>query len=195
MLLHFLHSQFFVTPAYPSQSVDGQTIVVTGANIGLGFEAARHLTRLNAAKVILAVRSTEKGEAARKDIEHSTGRQGVVEVWPLDLASYASVKEFVKKCNQLERIDCMLENAGMQSRLHTVAEDNETTITVNVVSTFLLALLILPKLRESAVKYNITPRLVIVSSEVHQFTSFPERESANIFKTLNDKETARMSDR
>lgn len=65
----------------------------------------------------------------------------------------------------------------------------------NVVSTFLLALMILPKLRETASKFNITPYLTIVSSEVHAFTSFPEKSSANIFETLNDEKTARMTDR
>jgi retinol dehydrogenase-12 len=193
--LSLLYSQFFITPTYPTQSFDGQTIVVTGANVGLGLEAARHITRLNAAKVILAVRSSEKGETARKDIETTTGRQGVVEVWTLDLSSYDSVKDFVKKCNQLERLDCMLENAGMSTRQFKLAEENEATITTNVVSTFLLALLILPKLRESAKMYNTTPRLVIVSSEVHGFTKFPEQKSPNIFQTLNDKEAARMNDR
>lgn len=49
-------------------------------------------------------------------------------------------------------------------------EGNESTITVNVVSTFLLALLILPKLQETAQQFNITPNLTIVSSEVHFFT-------------------------
>ena len=65
----------------------------------------------------------------------------------------------------------------------------------NVVSTFLLALMILPKLQETATKFNVTPYLTIVSSDVHAWTSFPERNSANIFDTLNSKETANMPDR
>ncbi len=48
---------------------------------------------------------------------------------------------------------------------------NESTITVNVVSTFLLALLILPKLQETAKLQGTTPNLTIVSSEVHFFTA------------------------
>ena len=62
-----------------------------------------------------------------------------------------------------------------------------TRVDKNVVSTFLLSLLILPKLRESATKYNITPYLTTVNSEVHGHTKFPEKNSAEIFKTLNDE--------
>jgi len=194
-IFNFIYSQLFVTPPYPETDFSGQTVIVTGSNVGLGFEAARHITRLKAEKVILAVRTLEKGEKAKKSIEESTGRQGVVEVWPLDLSSYESVKEFVKKAESLKRLDVVLENAGVVPSGFSLAEDNESTITVNVVSTFLLALMILPKLRETATKYNVTPRLTIVSSEVHGFTTLPEKSSPEIFAKLNDKETANVRDR
>ena len=191
----FIYSQLFVTPPYPTHDFSGQTIIVTGSNTGLGLEAARHLVRLNAEKVILAVRSTDKGEAARRSIEESTKRPGVVEVWSLDLSSYQSVRQFADRAKGLNRLDVLLENAGIATDTFALAEDDEATITVNVVSTFLLGLLLLPKLRETGQRFNILPRLVIVSSEVHFLTSFPERKSANIFETLNNKEQARMLDR
>ena len=194
LVLTFLKNQFAAIP-YPETNFAGQTIVVTGSNAGLGLEAARHFTRLNAERVILAVRNLEKGEAAKQSIEESTGRKCVLEVWRLDLSSYESVKEFVRKAEGLNRLDAVVENAGIFTTKYAVFEDNESTITTNVVSTFLLGLMILPKLRETATKYNITPHLVVVSSDVHSFTSFPEKSSPNIFKTLNDKETANMSDR
>lgn len=194
-LLDFFYSQLFVSLPYPEGDFSGKTVIVTGSNVGLGLEAARHFTRQNAEKVILAVRSLEKGEAAKRSIEETTGRKGAVEVWQLDLSSYESVKQFVRRAEGLKRLDAVVENAGIATRKYVVAEDNESTITVNVVSTFLLALMILPKLRETATKFNFTPHLVIVSSEVHAFTSFPEKSSPNILKTLNDKQTAVMSDR
>lgn len=194
-LLHFLREQLFLTPHYPKHTVQDQTIIVTGSNVGLGFEAAKHLVRLGADTVILAVRSIEKGEAAKKSIEASTSRVNVVEVWQLDLASYASVKDFVKRAEGLKRLDSIIENAGIATDVYRTMEDNESTITTNVVSTYLLALLILPKLRETANKYNVTPHLTIVSSDVHFFTSFPERTEDDIFRALNDREKARMSDR
>ena len=195
VLLRFLKDQLFTSIPYPEKSLAGQTIIVTGSNTGLGLEAARHFTRLDAEKVVLAVRNLEKGEAAKRSIEEATGRQGVLEVWQLDLSSYESVKQFVRKAEGLKRLDAIVENAGIATDKYAVFEDNESTITTNVVSTFLLGLMVLPKLRETGTKYNVTPHLVIVSSEVHAFTSFPEKSSPNILKTLNDKETANMSDR
>ncbi|KAL9634408.1 MAG: hypothetical protein Q9164_004110 [Protoblastenia rupestris] len=195
LLFKFVYDQLFLTLPSPTKDHAGETIIVTGSNTGLGLEAARHLTRLNTEKVILAVRNTEKGEAAKKDIENSTGRPGVVEVWPLDLASYESTKQFAKQVEGLKRLDAVIENAGVAKLDWTVSEEDEMTITTNVVSTFLLALNLLPKLRETASKFNITPHLVIVSSEVHFFTKFPERKSPNIFDKLNDKATEDMGDR
>jgi len=191
----FLYKQLLIKPSYPEYDFSRQTVIVTGSNVGLGLEAARHFTRLNAEKVILAVRSLEKGEEAKASIEESTGRRGVVEVWLLDLSSYESVKDFVRKAETLKRLDVMLENAGIATRIYRKVEDNEATITVNVVSTFLLALMILPKLRETASKYNVRPRLVIVSSDVHEWTTLPEKGRPNIFDALNDKETADMHNR
>jgi NAD(P)-dependent dehydrogenase (short-subunit alcohol dehydrogenase family) len=191
--LTFLHSQFFVTPPYPENSFEGKTVIVTGSNIGLGLEAARHITRLGAQKVILAVRSVEKGEQAKKSIEETTKRTGVVEVWQLDLTSYASVKSFSERASSLPRLDVLLENAAIQTSKFSLAEENEATITTNVVSTFLLALLLLPKLKETAKLHDTKPHLVIVSSEVHFLTNLPERQEPSIFDALNDKQKARMS--
>lgn len=207
--LHLLYTQLFVSLPKPSPSTDttfqGRTIIVTGSNIGLGLEAARHFTALGAGKVILAVRNAEKGQAAKTSIEESTNTkgQGIVEVWPLELSNYASVKAFAARASsELERLDILLENAGMATANYNVAEDNEATITVNVISTFLLALLLLPKLRETAREFPTDdpkkkPHLVIVSSGVHYFTSFPEQSApeGQILATLNDKTSANMEDR
>lgn len=61
--------------------------------------------------------------------------------------------------------------------------------------TFLLALLILPKLQETATKFNVHPRLSIVTSELHILTKFPERNAEKIFETMSSKDTADMPDR
>lgn len=169
---------------------------MTGANGGLGLEAARHFARLGAERVIVAVRSLEKGDAAKISIEESTSRKNVVDVWHLDLCSYDSVKEFAKRCEALPRIDAVVENAGVLTTKFELTEGSEKTITTNVYSTFLLALLLLPKLKETATQYNSRPHLVIVSSDVHFLTSLPERKtSGNILHELSDKGKARMSDR
>ncbi|KAL8829477.1 MAG: hypothetical protein Q9170_006149 [Blastenia crenularia] len=191
--LGFLYSQLLITPPVPKQRFDGQTVCVTGSNTGLGLEAARYITSLGAEKVILAVRNTEKGEAAKASIEETTGRKGVVEVWQLDLTSYESVKEFAKRAQGLQRLDVLLENAGLMNDKWIMAEQDELSVTTNVVSTFLLGLLLLPKLQETASRFNVQPRLVIVASDMHFNTNLEERKAPSIFDKLREKEGARMS--
>lgn len=84
----------FVKYPYPDVDRTDKTIIVTGANIGLGKEAVRHFVRLNTSKVIIAVRSIAKGNAAQAEIEATTHRTGVMEMWELDLSSYGSMKVF-----------------------------------------------------------------------------------------------------
>lgn len=118
----FLRSQLFVTPKKPTARADGMTIVVTGANVGLGKEAARHFVSLGAANVILACRTVSKGEEAKREIESSTKRSNVIQVWQLDLENYDSVKSFAKKLGTLERLDVLCENAGVY--LHALPKDD-----------------------------------------------------------------------
>lgn len=195
LAMSFLYTQLFVTPPYPTTDFTNQTVIVTGANVGLGLEAARHFTRLNAAKVILAVRSVSKGEAAKQSIESTTKRTGIVEVWPLDLASYASVKAFAAKAAALPRLDAVVENAGVAPSEWSMAEDNELTITVNFISTMLLAILLLPALRRSAQEFHTVPRLSIVTSGTHRRSNLPQWKTENTFETLNDKTKQSMETR
>lgn len=195
----FLYSQLFVRPKYPTRSFAGETAIVTGSNTGLGKEAARHLARLGVSKLILAVRNIKAGEAAKQDIEKTTKcGSSVIEVWSLDLASYDSVKAFAERANsQLSRVDVLLENAGIAVTKYSQAEGHERTITVNVISTFLLAFLMLPKLKATASQYKTSPRLTIVSSEVHAWSKFAESNApqGKILATLDDEKIAKMSER
>ncbi|KAI9656246.1 MAG: hypothetical protein M1821_004909 [Bathelium mastoideum] len=190
--------QWTTTIPHPTTDYTGKTIIVTGANVGLGLEAARHYVRLHAAKVILACRSLSKGEEAKRDIESTTNRTGVIDVWQLDLQSYASVREFASRCTkELSRIDVLLESAGVATGNFQLVEGNESTLTTNVVSTYLLALLLLPKLKQSGQQYNIQPVVTIVTSDTHVQPVFPQRNAprGEIFNALNAKESANMSER
>lgn len=197
----FLKSQYTSLP-HPSADLTDKVVIVTGANVGLGLEASRHFVRQNAAKVILACRSLAKARAAAADIEKSTGRKGVVETWEVDLNSYASVKAFCKKAETLERLDIVVENAGVAIGKYVEVEGMEMTIQTNVIATFFMAVLLLPILRASAEKHKIQPRLVIVASDAHfmvwdlsmichcqltsQQASFPEQDAPAIFSALNN---------
>jgi NAD(P)-dependent dehydrogenase (short-subunit alcohol dehydrogenase family) len=150
--------------ALTPKDCQGATYIVTGANTGLGFECAKHLVQLSSKRVILGVRTLRKGDEAKAKIEAETGRKGIVEVWHLDLTSYDSVKEFAKNVKGLDRVDAIIENAGVAMSKWSTAEGMETSLTVNNVSTMLLAVLVLPKLQESGEKFGISPSLVIVGS-------------------------------
>lgn len=195
----FIYSQLFASLPSPTYDYTGKTVIVTGSNVGLGKEAAQHFTRLGASTVVLAVRSIEKGEAAKRDLESNTGKQGVLHVWQLDMSSYQSVLDFAAKASrELSRIDVALLNAGVARGQWELAEGEESTITVNVNSTFLLAFSLLPKLKETAAKYNTRPNLTITASEVHAWAAFEERKApeGKIFETLSSNEkTGAMDDR
>lgn len=143
----------------------GRTFIVTGASTGLGYEAAKHLVLAGAAKVIMACRSLETGEKARKEIldaitsAYSPTTQTVLEAWPLDLSSYASVTAFASRANKdLDRLDVVIQNAGIAaSDPSHFAEGHRVTTTVNVLGTTLLGLLLLPKLTETAKCFYSAP--------------------------------------
>lgn len=65
-------------------------------------------------------------------------------------------------------------------------EEEESIIKTNVISTALLALFVLPKLKETAEKYNITSHLTIVSSAVALGAAFRQRDAENILEAFND---------
>jgi NAD(P)-dependent dehydrogenase (short-subunit alcohol dehydrogenase family) len=174
----------------------GGTFIVTGANTGLGYEAAKHLVQLSAAKVVLAVRSQAKGDDAKAKIEAETGVRGVAEVWPLDMGSYESIRAFVERAGGLERLDAVVENAGVALELWSTAEGSEQTIMVNVLGTMLLAGLVLPKLKESAEKFGIQPHLTIVGSGVAFIAPGAlEAIQGDIIDWLNDESRSGMSQR
>ncbi|EIM87335.1 NAD-P-binding protein [Stereum hirsutum FP-91666 SS1] len=193
----FIYQQLFITPTLdPTLTFAGQTVIITGANIGLGFCAAQQIAQRGISKLILAVRSLSKGEAAAAQIRASlsSSQSLEIEVWPLDLSSYQSVKDFTTRAKGLERLDVLLENAGIGKDDFSVTEDDEATITTNVVCTTLLALLLLPKLRETAEKFEVVPHLTMVSSETAFWAKFEERKADNIFEKLADPKS-NMADR
>lgn len=194
----FIASQFKTLP-YPTGNYVGQTIVITGSNVGLGKEAARHFIRMGAARIILAVRNVEKGQEAKAELENTpievgTGnKKCVLDVWEVDMASYASVERFSDRVTRdLDRIDIFLANAGIAPGSYRTAEDNEASITVNFTATMLLAALIMPKLKAVAREHKIRPTLSIVSSDVHHHTTVPQKSApeGGIIAAINDKESA-----
>jgi NAD(P)-dependent dehydrogenase (short-subunit alcohol dehydrogenase family) len=126
----------------------GRVVIVTGANTGIGFEAAKYLAQKNA-KVIMACRSMAKGEAARDKIKSALPNVDL-EVMALDLSRQVSVKEFVVEfLAKHERLDLLINNAGVMMCPFERTEDGwELQFATNHLGHYTLTMLLLPKLLE-----------------------------------------------
>jgi NAD(P)-dependent dehydrogenase (short-subunit alcohol dehydrogenase family) len=129
----------------------GKTVIVTGANSGIGHAAAAALASAGAT-VVLAVRDQAKGEAAAATMP------GTTEVRPLDLASLDSVRAFAASWQGA--IDMLINNAGvMIPPLSRTADGFELQFGTNHLGHFALTNLLLP---------HVAGRVVTVSSDAHR---------------------------
>ena len=161
--LPFLNEKW-VGVARPTASFVGKRIIVTGSNTGIGFHAASTFAELGAAQVILAVRNTAKGMEARQKIQERA-KSSVVDVWELDMQDYASIRRFASRVNELPRVDAAILNAGIVPNDYVRSPEGwESALQVNVLSTALLGLLLMPKLQQT-----VGSHLLIVTSEAHRW--------------------------
>jgi NAD(P)-dependent dehydrogenase (short-subunit alcohol dehydrogenase family) len=129
----------------------GRTVVITGANSGIGLVTARELARAGA-HVVLAVRDQERGRTAAASITGST------EVRHLDLADLASVRGFAREWDG--DVDVLINNAGVMAIPERRSADGfEMQFATNHLGHFALTNLLLP---------YITDRVVTVSSNAHR---------------------------
>ena len=173
-----------------SQSIDlsGQVAIVTGANSGLGFHCARHLLSLQLSHLILAVRSTRKGEeaAAKLQKEFPAAR---LAVWELEMASYESIQLFARRVEtDLSRLDITILNAGLAHAELTICKStgHDDVIQVNYLSTFLLAILILQAVKKKSPETSSPSRLTIVSSGTALTAKFPNRDKRPLLGSFDD---------
>ncbi|KAI0065467.1 NAD(P)-binding protein [Artomyces pyxidatus] len=176
----FLACQYDPVPPVEPQDLSGQTVLVVGANIGLGYEAAKHFAAI----------TVEKGKEAAHTIKEATCFENI-EARAVDLAVFQSVVSFADKLMQEEdRLDIYVYNAGVSTRTYArTVDDRETTLQVNDLSSALLTILLLPLLRKST-DSKFSSRAVIVASEVHYWATVATEELAcpNLLETFNDKE-------
>jgi NAD(P)-dependent dehydrogenase (short-subunit alcohol dehydrogenase family) len=133
----------------------GRTVIITGANSGLGLATSRALARVGA-RVIMAVRDPDRGRAAAEEIGGST------EVRRLDLADLASVRAFAS--DWTEPIDVLINNAGVMATpdRQLTADGFELQFGTNHLGHFALTNLLLDKIGD---------RVVTVSSGGHRMGS------------------------
>jgi NAD(P)-dependent dehydrogenase (short-subunit alcohol dehydrogenase family) len=141
----------------------GKIVLITGGNTGIGKEAAVGLASLGA-RVLITSRSEERGRAARDEIVERSGN-AEVDVMPLDLASFRSIRSFVNDVlARHDRLDVLVNNAGLILRRRTETEDGfEATFGINHLGHFLLTDLLLDRLKASA-----PARVVVVASMAHK---------------------------
>jgi NAD(P)-dependent dehydrogenase (short-subunit alcohol dehydrogenase family) len=146
----------------PSQA--GKLAIVTGANSGIGFQAAKELARAGAT-VILACRNPEKADAAKNKILAEIPN-AKIEIGLLDVSSLKSVREFAKKFIASDRsIDILINNAGIMAFLDrkTSVDGFEMQFATNHLGHFALTGLLLPTLLSTT-----GSRVISVASLAHQ---------------------------
>lgn len=147
------------------QLMDGKTVLVTGANSGIGKETAREVAR-RGARVILACRDLQRGQQALDEIISNTGNKNVV-LYHLDLSSLKSVRQFAKEIIKTERrLDVLVNNAGVGGTPNKKTADGlHLLMQINHFGPFLLTNLLLDLLERSA-----PSRVIMVSSMLHWYS-------------------------
>ncbi|XP_058469188.1 retinol dehydrogenase 14b [Solea solea] len=165
---------------YAADTMRGKTVIVTGANSGIGKAVATELVKLQA-RVIMACRDQRSAEEAAEDIRKQAGaEQGEVVIKNLDLASLTSVRKFCEEINEEEsKIDVLINNAGVYQCPYMKTEDGfEMQLGVNHLGHFLLTHLLLDLLKSSA-----PSRVVVVSSKLYKYghVNFDDLNSENSY--------------
>lgn len=159
----------------------GKTVIVTGANSGLGFEGVKKFAEKNA-EVVMACRSIERGKNAKQEIEEEVDNADLA-VRKLDLASLKSVKNFAEefKANHKE-LDILCNNAGIMAIPREETEDGfEKQFGVNHLGHFALTAHLMPALKNAE-----EARIVNQSSAIH------ERGRINFDDLMHEKEYSPM---
>ncbi|XP_069801159.1 dehydrogenase/reductase SDR family member 13 [Dendropsophus ebraccatus] len=142
-------------------SLKGKTVIVTGGNVGIGKMTALDMAK-RGARVILACRMKETGEAAAYDIRRLSGNNQVL-FMKLDLASIASIRSFCQTFLSSEpRLDILINNAGIEAKGKTDDGFN-LVFGVNHLGHFLLTHLLLDRLKQCS-----PSRIVVLASRAYR---------------------------
>ncbi|XP_070842549.1 retinol dehydrogenase 11-like [Chaetodon trifascialis] len=164
-----------------AERLDGKTVVITGANAGIGKETAIDLAK-RGAKIIMACRDMDRAQAAVKEVIESSGNQQVT-CMKLDLADTKSIREFAEAINKGEpQLNILINNAGiMICPYGKTADGFEMQIGVNHLGHFLLTHLLIDLIKRSA-----PARIITVSSMAHSYGSI-NLDDINSEKSYNKR--------
>ena len=142
--------------------LDSKTVIITGANTGIGKETAIELAK-RGARVVMACRSPQRGQEALKDAKDRSGSKDIV-LMKLDLSSKRSIKEFAEDFLAREKeLHILINNAGVMHTPYQKTEDGfEKQIGTNHFGHFYLTHLLTERLKECA-----PSRIINVASIAH----------------------------
>lgn len=166
LLALFAYNRLSTRRCRCTTDMSGKTVVITGANTGIGYETARELA-LRGASLVLGCRSEERARRAVEQLASDTCSEDIS--WlPLDTSSPDSVRAFVERLLELTRgrVHVLINNAGAAADTEgrrLTAEGHELTWATNYLGHYLLTRLLLPTLRECA-----PSRIVNLTSVVQQ---------------------------
>lgn len=162
-------------------SLSRKTAIITGANSGIGLETAM-VFAARGARVIMAVRNTDKGYAAREAILN-TNRHAEVDIMPLDLSDLESVRFFAESFrSRHDSLDLLINNAGVMTPPYSQTKDGfEMQFGSNHLGHFALTGHLLPLLTKTA-----GSRVVTVSSLAHRGARilFDNLDGSNGYKAM-----------
>ncbi|KAG2147391.1 uncharacterized protein EDB93DRAFT_1226546 [Suillus bovinus] len=204
--------QWSVVPPVETADLSGKTVLVVGANVGIGFEASKHFARMQPARLIIACRNEAKGKAALAGMYDRLKLNGYkgCEFWIVDLANFASVTAFADKFKREGGdLHILVMNAAILQLVYQPTADGWESLLVyftfsahcygsyppfrlqvNYLATSLLSLLLIPQLVAAGRKSSTPSRLVIVSSDLHYWVT-PAKEvkaSTTPLETLSNEE-------
>ncbi|KAJ8336728.1 hypothetical protein SKAU_G00379480 [Synaphobranchus kaupii] len=167
--------------------LDGKTVIITGANTGIGKETTKDLAK-RGARIIMACRDMEKAEAAQKEIIEDSRNQNIV-IRKLNLADTKSVREFAEVINKEEKqVNILINNAGiMMCPFSKTVDGFEMQFGVNHLGHFLLTHLLFDLVKKSA-----PARIINLSSMAHSWGTI-NLEDINSEKTYNDRKAYAQS--
>ncbi len=159
------HARSTAIEVVTGHDLSGKTVLLTGANSGIGFETARALLSAHA-EVIMAVRDRAKGERAAKTLQ-AAYPDTRIHILALDLSSLTSVRQAAEQfLGQWTKLDLLINNAGvMATPLSYTIDGFEQQFGTNYLGHYLLTPLLLPALQKAA-----PARIVSLTSRVHQLS-------------------------
>ncbi|KAI0536213.1 putative short-chain dehydrogenase [Xylaria digitata] len=178
-------------PAESTTTFEGKTVLVTGCNSGIGYQAAKKIAALSPKKLIIGTRTVGQGEAAKAQILARVPSidSSIIEAYPIDHTSFDSVTKFVDAVKRsTQTLDGAILCVGAANFKHELVEGGwDTTIKVNVISAALVAIELLPLLKATPVSalefVNSISYCNVTSEDVARLIEDP---SASVLEFFND---------